>query len=53
MKNLYRGKCNGIMELQWDNTDSENRVVAQGVYFVQIINLDADESMCKKVIKVR
>lgn len=53
VKNVFQGKFDGVMKLQWDNTDEENRSVAQGIYFVQIINLDTDEYICKKIIKVR
>jgi hypothetical protein len=53
VKNLYEGVINGNHILNWNGNDENGRAVAQGIYFVQIKNLDSGDTEIHKVLKVR
>lgn len=40
-------------QIVWNGEDENGRVIAQGIYFLQIENLDSGETFCKKILKIK
>ncbi|MCK4250894.1 T9SS type A sorting domain-containing protein [candidate division WOR-3 bacterium] len=53
VKNLYTGIVNGNHTLIWSGNDDYGRIVAQGIYFMRVENVDSGETSCMKVLKIK
>jgi len=53
VKKIYKGVINDNRVLNWHGKDENGRVVAQGIYFLRIENLDSGETFCEKVLKIK
>jgi len=53
VKNLYKGTIDGNRILHWHGDDENDRIVSQGIYFLQLKNIDSGESFCEKILKIR
>lgn len=53
VKNLFTGRLNTNQMLTWSGEDENNRVTAQGIYFIRIENLASGEISVYKVLKVK
>lgn len=53
VKNLFTGSINTNQMLTWSGEDENNRVTAQGIYFIRIENLASGETSVYKVLKVK
>ncbi len=40
-------------QITWNGNDQNGRIVAQGIYFIRIENLDSGETLCRKVLKIK
>jgi len=40
-------------QITWYGDDECGRVVAQGIYFIRVENVDSSKTLCKKVLKVK
>lgn len=52
VKNLHTGTLSGHSMIAWNGKDESDRVVSQGIYFLQIEDLSAGTSYCRKVLKI-
>ena len=41
-----------INQIIWHGKDKNGRVVPQGIYFLQVENVDSGETLCRKVLKI-
>ena len=53
VKNLHNGAICNTSTLRWHGDDDCGRAVAQGIYFLQVRNLDTNETTVHKVLRVR
>lgn len=53
VKNLYKGIIDKNHILNWYGDDENGRAVAQGIYFLQVKNLDSGECFCEKILKIK
>jgi uncharacterized delta-60 repeat protein len=53
VKTIQNSMVSGNYILKWHGDDDCGRAVSQGIYFVQIKNLDSGETSVHKVLKVR
>jgi hypothetical protein len=53
VKDIYKGSIKGNNILKWHGEDENGRPVAQGIYFIRVEDLDTDETLCKKVLRIK
>jgi len=53
VKKVYKGSTANNPIIYWSGHDEHGGTVAQGVYFVQVQNLDSGETFCEKVLKIK
>ncbi|MGB3478112.1 MAG: T9SS type A sorting domain-containing protein [bacterium] len=53
VKNLHNGAICNTSTLRWHGDDDCGRAVSQGIYFLQVRNLDSNETTVHKVLRVR
>jgi len=52
VKDIYEGMINGRKVVNWHGDNNSGRTVAQGIYFLRVVNTKSNKTFCKKVLKI-
>jgi hypothetical protein len=53
IKKLYDGPAINDLSIIWRGRDESERIVANGVYFLQLQDVNANAVLCRKILKVK